>query len=94
MQPRLLVHLNSNHYGTHKKLKAQKAMPWQPPHTALITDLAGKEGECAASWLEEVEDFGDESVIAVLLQVGLEADKRALLLRSDVHSEVDVILGE
>ena len=57
------------------------------------THLASKECESVASWLEELQHSSDERAVAVSLQVGLETDKGALLLRGHMHREVGVTLG-
>ena len=57
-----------------------------------LTHLAGKEGERAVPWLEDVDDPVDEGAVGRLLQVGLEADVGALHLRSHMHCEVGVSL--
>ena len=54
--------------------------------------LAGKEGERTPAGLEQLQHGRDERLIRLNQQVGLKTDKRALLLRSDVHCEVGVIL--
>ena len=56
------------------------------------THLAGKEGEGAATGAEQLHHHGDEMVVAGLLEVGLEADERALLLWGHVDCEVRVSL--
>ena len=56
------------------------------------THLAGKEGEGAATGAEQLHHHGDEMVIAGLLEVGLEADEGALLLRGHVDCEIGVSL--
>ena len=56
------------------------------------SDLVGKEREGAAARPEQLHHLGDEGVIAGLLQVGLETDKRALLLGGDMDCEVGVPL--
>ena len=58
----------------------------------VMADLAGKEGEGTASRPEQLHHSGDERVIALLFQVGLKADKRAILLGSHVHCEICVPL--
>ena len=65
-----------------------------PVCESIVPHLASKEGECIASRLKELKHSSDEGSITVLFQVGLEADKRALLLGSHMHCEVGVILGE
>ncbi len=58
----------------------------------VATCLAGKEGEGALAWVEEGDDTGDESIVGLLLQVGLKADIGTLHLGCHVDCEVRVTL--
>ena len=81
--PMPVQHSNSTH-----------CLPPPPTHTCTNTQtyLAGKQCEGALVWLEDVDDSGDEFVIALGLNVGLKADVGALALRRHVYCEVGVSL--